>query len=138
MSEKIQTIVSEVMTKDVILIDATATVHDATELMRENHTSSVVVRRKNDADEFGMVVVSDIASKVLAKNLSPQRVNIYEIMSKPVLTLPTEMNIVYAVRMLSRFGLSRALVIDHDRNLLGIVTLRDMVLRNIRDIEAEE
>lgn len=137
MTEKIQTTVSEVMTTEIIKLDATATVHDATELMREHHTSSIVVNRRNDTDEFGLVVVSDIASKVLAKNLAPKRVNIYEIMSKPVLTLPMEMNIVYAAKMLSRFELSRALVVDHDRNLLGIVTLRDIVLRNIRDIEAE-
>ncbi|NQV98272.1 MAG: CBS domain-containing protein [Rhodospirillales bacterium] len=137
MTEKIQTTVAEVMSPDVITIEATATVHDATELMRRNHTSSVVVNRRNPDDEYGLVVVSDIASNVLAKNLSPKRVNIYEIMSKPVISLPAEMNIVYAVRMLSRFGLSRGLVIDHDRNLLGIVTVRDMVLRNLGDIEGE-
>lgn len=137
MSEKTHTIVSDVMTADIITIDATATVHDATEIMRTNHTSSIVVNRRNEADEFGLVVVSDIASKVLAQNLSPKRVNIYEIMSKPVVTLPADMNIVYAVRMLSRFGISRALVVDHDRNPLGIVTMRDMVLRNVSDIEAK-
>jgi len=137
MTENIHTTVAEVMTTEILTIDASATVHDATELMRQNHTSSVVIKRRNASDEFGLVVVSDIASKVLAKNLSPKRVNLYEIMSKPVLTLAAEMNIVYAIRMLSRFGLSRALVIDHDRNPLGIVTLRDMVLRNINEIETE-
>ena len=138
MTEKILTSVSEVMTTEILTIDATATVHEATELMRQSQTSSVVVNRRDEADEFGLVVVSDIASKVLAKNLSPHRVNVYEIMSKPVLSLPMEMNIVYAVKMLSNFGVSRGIVIDHDRNLIGIVTLRDMVLRNIEDIEAQE
>ncbi len=137
MSEKKLTTVSEVMSTNLITIDATATVHDASVLMHKHQTSSIVVNRRNAADEFGLVVVSDIASKVLAENLSPKRVNIYEIMSKPVISVPLEMNIVYAMRMLSRFKLSRALVIDHDRNPLGIVTLRDMVLRNITDIEAE-
>ena len=137
MSEKNHTIVSDVMTTEVITIDATATVHDATEIMRANNTSSIVVNRRNDADEFGLVVVSDIAGKVLAQNRSPKRVNIYEIMSKPVVTLPADMKIIYAVRMLSRFGLSRALVVDHDRNPLGLVTMRDMVLRNVSDDEAE-
>ncbi|MBT3989955.1 MAG: CBS domain-containing protein [Rhodospirillaceae bacterium] len=137
MSERSHTIVSDVMTTSIISIDATATVHDATVLMREHKKSSVLVNRRDDSDEFGLVVVSDIASRVLAQNLSPKRVNVYEIMSKPVLTVPVEMNIVYAIRMLANFKLSRALVIDHDRNPLGIVTLRDMVLRNIKDIEDE-
>ena len=84
-------------------------------------------------NEFGLIVVTDIASEVLGKDLSPERVNVYEIMSKPVLTLATEMNVVYAVRMLVRFRLTRALVVDHDRNPLGIVTLRDMVLHSLDD-----
>lgn len=124
-------VISEVMTRDIISIEATATVHDAVRLMQKHHTSSILVDRRDAADEYGLIVVSDIAEKVLGKNLSPDRVNVYEVMSKPVLTLPAEMNIVYAVRMLSRFKLSRALVIDHDRNPLGLVTLRDMVLRSL-------
>jgi CBS domain-containing protein len=36
----------------------------------------------------------------------------------------------YAVRLLVRFKLSRALVVDHSRTPVGIVTLRDMVLRH--------
>jgi len=100
--------VADVMTRDVISIEATATVHDAVQLMRENHTSSVIVARRDAADEFGIIAVADIAAQVLGKNLSPERVNVYDIMSKPVLTVPAEMNIVYAVRMLSRFQLTRA------------------------------
>ena len=59
-------------------------------------------------------------------------------MSKPVLTLPTDMNVVFAVRLLVKFKLTRALVIDHDRNPLGIVTLRDMVLRTLEEAEEAE
>ena len=89
------------------------------------------MERRDESDEFGVVVISDIAREVLGKGASPDRVNVYEIMSKPVFTLPVEMKIVYAVRMLIRFKISRAMVVDHDRNPLGIVTLRDMVLRSL-------
>ena len=49
-------------------------------------------------------------------------------MSKPVVTVDAEMDIKYAVRLLVRFSLSRALVTEKDA-LIGIVSLRDMVLR---------
>jgi CBS domain-containing protein len=49
-------------------------------------------------------------------------------MSKPVITVDSEMDIKYAIRLLARFGLSRALVEEKDK-LIGIVTLRDMVFR---------
>ncbi|NQV84106.1 MAG: CBS domain-containing protein [Rhodospirillales bacterium] len=131
MTEKKITKVVDVMSKGVITIEPTATVHDAVLLMRKHNTSSLVVERRDEADEFGLIVVTDIAREVLGKDLAPERVNVYEVMSKPVLTLAAEMNVIYAVRMLSRFNLSRALVVDHDRNPLGLVTLRDMVLRSL-------
>jgi len=135
MTEEKITKVMDVMTRDVITVEATATVHDAVRLMRRHHTSSLVVERRDEFDEYGLVAVTDIAGNVLGKNLSPERVNVYEVMSKPVITLAAEMNVVYAVRLLNRFKLTRALVIDHDRNPLGIVTLRDMVLRSLEDEE---
>lgn len=136
MTEKKITKVMDVMSKGVITVEATATVSEVVRLMRDHRTSSVVVERRDEDDEYGLVVIADVASEVLGKDLSPDRVNVYEIMSKPVITLAAEMNVVYAMRMLSRFKLTRALVVDHERNPLGIVTLRDMVLRSLEDEES--
>ncbi len=120
--------VSEALTASVRTIDATATVKDAIQMMREHALSSLAVERRDEHDEYGLLVIADIAREVIAKNRSAERVNVYEIMSKPVLTLPADMKIRYAVRLLVRFDLSRALVVDSGRRPVGIVTLRDMVL----------
>lgn len=125
--------VSDVMTPDVIVVARTATVREAVAGMRARGTSSVVIDRRDEDDEFGLLTVKDIAEQVIGNDLSPDRVNVYEVMSKPVMTLAAEMNIIYAVRMLTRFKLTRAMVIDHERRPVGIVTLRDMVLRHIED-----
>lgn len=125
--------VRDVMSPDVLTIGRMATVHEAIGLMREAGVSSMAVERRDESDEYGLLVVSDIASEVIAQDRSPDRVNVYEIMSKPVLTLPLDMNIKYAVRLLVQFGLSRALVENEKREPVGIVTLRDMVLRHIDD-----
>ena len=82
---------------------------------------------------MGLVSVSDIALEVIAPNLSPERVNVYEIMSKPALTLPPDMLAHYAVRLLVRFGISRAVVVDRDRNPVGIVSLRDLVMGHVSE-----
>ena len=89
------------------------------------------VRPAGEDDEFGIVVVSDVAREVIAKNRAPERVHVYEIMSKPVLTLPADMQARYAVRLLVRFDVSRAVVVDHERRPLGIVNLRDLVLGHV-------
>ncbi len=121
--------VSEAMTASVHTIDAMATVKDAIQAMREHDVSSLAVERRDEHDEFGLLVIADIAREVIAVNRAAERVNVYEIMSKPVVSLPADMSIKYAVRLLVRFELSRALVIDAAREPIGIVTLRDMVLR---------
>ena len=128
MSLKPELRVGDVMVTEVISIDGLATVSDAMALMRQHNVNSLVVNRRDDGDEIGLVLVSDIARRVIAPNRSPDRVNVYEIMSKPVWTVPPEMLARYAVRLLARFDISRAVVVDHDRNPIGIVTLRDLTL----------
>lgn len=120
--------VRDVMTTSLRTISATATVKDAIQDFEASHVSSLVVPRRDDADELGLVTVRDIATKVIAEGQSVDRVYVYEIMRKPVLTVDAAMNVKYAVRLLTRFGLSRAIVVDESREPLGIVTLRDMVL----------
>ena len=70
MSEESYLKVSDVMTTSIKTIDATATVSEAITMMRETGVSSLVTERRDDGDEFGLVVVSDIARDVIAKNRS--------------------------------------------------------------------
>ena len=121
--------VSAVMTRTVHTIDSMATVRQAMEKMAAAKVGSLVVDRRDDKDEYGMIVVTDIAREVVARNLSFDRVQVYEAMSKPVVTLDPAMDLRYAIRLLIRQGLGRALVQGGDRQMLGVVTLRDMVLR---------
>jgi CBS domain-containing protein len=122
--------VREVMTASPFVVDGLATVREAIELMQEHRVSSLVVDRRHEGDEYGVIVVHDIATDVIGANRSPDRTNVYEVMSKPVISLDADMDIKYAVRLLGRFGLSRALVLEHG-DLIGIVTLRDLVLRYV-------
>lgn len=121
--------VVEVMTRDLHTIDSMATVREAMEKMARERVSSLVVDRRDEKDEYGVIVVTDIAREVVAANLSFDRVQVYEVMSKPVVYVDPEMDLRYAIRLLVRFGLSRALVLGPDRRIQGMVTLRDMVLR---------
>ena len=124
------TAVREVMTGKPIVVDGLATVAQAVALMREHKISSLVVDKRHEGDEFGILAVHDIAEHVVAPDRSPERVNVYEIMSKPVLTVDVGMNVKYATRLLTRFNLTRALVLDQGR-VAGLVTLRDLVLRSV-------
>jgi len=122
--------VRDVMKEKVDFVDGLTTVSEAIQSMQYVATKCLIVNKRDDHDEYGMVLISDIALKVLAKDRAPERINIYEIMSKPVLSIRPDMDIRYAARLLERFKLSRAPVVEQDK-VVGIVSLTDMVLKGV-------
>jgi predicted transcriptional regulator len=70
---------------------------------------------------------SDIAKQVIATNRAPERVNAYEIMAKPVISVRPDMNVRYCARLLERFGISHAPVIENDE-VIGLVSYYLLVL----------
>ena len=123
--------VRDAMTTELRVVDGLATVAEAVGLMKRHDVSSLVVARRDADDEVGLVEVAGIAAEVVAKNRPPERVNVYEVMTKPVVTVPADMLARYAVRLLGQLGLSRAVVVNEERDAVGMVTLRDLVLANI-------
>ncbi len=93
----------EVMEQDFVMVDGMTTVTEAVELMRQNSAHHLIINRRTKHDEYGIVVPSDIATRVLAQNRSADRVNVYEIMSKPVLFIRPEMDIRFCDRFFGRF-----------------------------------
>lgn len=128
MTEDISIRVRDLMVTEMHTIEGLATVAQAMALMKRHQVDYLVVNRRNSDDELGVITVGDIAREVIANNRSPKRVNVYEIMSKPLLTVPDDMLAKYAVRLLVRFERSRAVVVDRQRNALGRVTLRDLIM----------
>jgi len=122
--------VRHVMKTKFDMVDGIATVEEALRKMAHVETKSLIVNKRNEHDEYGMVMISDIARQVLARDRPPSRVNIYEIMSKPVITVDPEMDIRYCARLFDRFDLSRAPVIENKR-VVGIISLTDMVLKGL-------
>jgi len=122
--------VRDVMKNKFDIVEGIMTVSEALSTMKHQETKSLLVNKRHDDDEYGIVLISDIARKVLAKDRAPERVNIYEIMSKPVITVVPDMDIRYCARLFEKFGLSRAPVVEN-HNLIGIISYSDMVLKGL-------
>jgi CBS domain-containing protein len=122
--------VRDVMKPHFDLVEGMATVAQALDTMKHVDTKTLVVKQRHPDDEIGMVLLSDIARQVLANDRAPDRVNIYEIMSKPVLNVDPDMDIRYCARLFARFDLSRAPVVEN-RKVIGIVSLTDLVMKGM-------
>jgi CBS domain-containing protein len=131
MNDKAIIRVRQVMKTHFDIVDGLSTIAEALSTMRHKDTKCLIVKKRHEDDEYGIVMISDIAHQVLARDRAPERVNIYEVMSKPVITINPEMDIRYASRLFTHFGLSRAPVVDASRNVIGIVSLTDMVFKGM-------
>jgi len=122
--------VKDVMKTDVDIVDGMMTVAQVLQTMKYKQNKSIIVQRRSEDDEYGIVLLNDVATEVLGKNRAPDRVNVYEIMTKPVISVDPEMDIRYCARLFKRAGLSRAPVIEN-RKIVGMVSLTDLVLKGL-------
>lgn len=122
--------VRDVMKSRFDIVDGMTTVREALERMQHVETKCLIVDKRHADDEYGMLLISDIARHVLARDRSPERVNVYEVMAKPVISVDPDMDIRYCARLFDRFELSRAPVIEGGK-VVGIVSFTDMVLRGV-------
>jgi signal-transduction protein with cAMP-binding, CBS, and nucleotidyltransferase domain len=118
------------MKSEVDIVDGMLTVADALKSMKNLETRTFVVDKRHPDDEYGVVMFRDIAKRVLAPDLSPERINVYEIMSKPVISVDPQMDVRYCVKLFDRFGISRAPVIENGQ-IVGLVSYTDIVLKSV-------
>ncbi len=130
MSKRVLTRVRDVMKTDFASIDGIATISEALLVMKTQKTSVLVVNKRHVNDEYGLVTSGDIARHVLAKDKSPGRVNVYEIMLKPVISVHPDMDIRYCSRLFAHYDLVRAPVLD-DRKVIGTVSPNALVLEGL-------
>ncbi len=123
--------VRDVMKRTLNKVKGIDTVQAALNKMVDLESRILIVDKRNQDDEYGIVLFADIAKQVIAKDRSPERVNIYEIMSKPVISVREDMDIRYCSRLFSRFGLNIAPVSDKSGELIGTVSYRDIVLKGL-------
>lgn len=122
--------VRDVMMNTYAIVEGLTTVAEAVEIAKHRQVKALIVNKRHDDDEYGIVLMNDIAKKVLAIDRSPRRTNVYEIMTKPALSVSATMDVRYCARLFERFGISRAPVIE-DGKVLGMVSYNNIVLNGM-------
>jgi len=123
----------EVMHNNHVEIDGKATVQEAISLMKANNCDVLLVQKRDANDALGIVLLADVVKKVIALDKAPERVNVYEIMSKPVISVEPELDVRYVARLFSRFGLSNAPVVDNGK-VIGMVSYNELVFKGLCEL----
>jgi CBS domain-containing protein len=115
----------DVMHKEVVTIEGKKTVADAIRLMREKKVSSLIVNRRGVEDAFGIVTRKDVVSKIVDPGKDPDQVKVFEIMSKPLVTVSPGLQLKYCARLFNAAGIRRAVVFD-GKEIVGILSNTDI------------
>jgi CBS domain-containing protein len=120
--------VKDIMTRNVVTIDGMATVSEAVAKMRSENVTALLVDKRHPSDAWGIVTIPDLVGQVISPGRPPDDTNVYEIMTKPVITVPPDMDIRYVARLLHRIGVRKAPVEDRGE-LVGVISMSDLVMR---------
>lgn len=115
--------VFEVMTKKIISIKEENTILDAMKLMRETDLGFLVI--KEDKKAIGVVTDRDIVLQ-LAKEISIST-KINKIMKKYVITVNQNEDASIASDIMGYMQVKRLVVVDDNDNMVGIITLADLL-----------
>ena len=126
--------VRECMSTKVTEIDGRTDVLTAMKVMKKVGSTSLIVQRRDEHDEYGMLLFSDIAKQVIARNRAPERVSAYEIMAKPVLMVRPDMKVRYCARFFEKFRISHAPV-QEGGTVIGMVSYYRLMLHGLPDLD---
>ncbi len=126
--------VSELMSSDVAAIAGSATVREAAEVMASRDISCLVAMDNDDV--VGIFTERDLLKRVIALKRNPVQTLLQDVMSSPVMSVPSNYSIPSASKMMEKMRIRRLLIMD-DRTLLGVVTQTD-ILKAIKGRLQEE
>lgn len=116
--------VRDVMTKSVVVADPDWTVLEAARRMAAKKIGGLVVVKSGRP--IGLVTERDILWKVTAKEKSPAKLTVREVMASPVVTVSPLATLRSAARVMIEHNVRRLVVTRLD-DVEGIVTARDIV-----------
>jgi len=116
----------EIMQKEVVTVSPLATLREAMDIMRGRKVKSLVVERRDTEDAFGIITYATILRTIVAEEGDIDLINVYDVCTKPVISVPPGMAVKYVARLMVDQLVQRILVLDGDE-LAGIITMNDIV-----------
>lgn len=114
----------DIMTKDVVTVKGSATVKRAVDLMNKNEIGCLVV--VNNVKPIGIVTERDMLKRVIHEKKEPEKTNVAEVMSKPLIVTAPNMLAGEAAKLMFGKGIKKLPVVKNER-IVGLVTLSDLI-----------
>ena len=117
--------VSEIMVKDIKTLNENDPAQKAVEMMAKYSISGVIICNAKNFP-VGMVSEGDLLKKVFHLGKNPKKVLLKQVMSRKLMTIPSNMNIGETSAFMKKNKISKLPVMDSDK-IIGYVTKSDLV-----------
>ena len=121
--------ISEFCHRNVVCATQDTTITDAATLMRQHHVGDVIIVEQRDGQRVpvGIVTDRDIVVEVIAAGLDPRTFKLGDLRLVPLVTIGEHAGYAETVRLMSIKGVRRMPVVGKAGELVGIITLDDML-----------
>lgn len=110
-------------------------ISDVADMMLRNDIGAVPVGR--DEKLVGMITDRDIAVRVVAKGLDPQKTTAKEVMTEGIVYCHTHETVEDAIHLMDQRKIRRLPVIDEKKQLVGMLSLGDVAHSVSHDLSGE-
>jgi signal-transduction protein with cAMP-binding, CBS, and nucleotidyltransferase domain len=110
----------------VATISSLETVRNCLKIMQTKKVKSIIVERDNAHDAFGIVTYTNILYAIFSQDGDMDLLNVYDIATKPIIQISSELNIRYAAQMMINNNVNRLLVTNNGE-ILGLISMNDIV-----------
>ena len=125
-----------VMTRDVEVVRPDASVQEAAATMKRLDVGPLPVC--DGKRVLGMVTDRDITIRAVAEGRDPKATTVQEVMTDEVIYCYEDQDAEDAARLMAEKQVRRLLVLDRDKQLVGIVSLGDLAVDTADPIRAGE
>ena len=116
--------VAEFMKKDLVEVTPGTTAKNCAEVMAAEKVSSAIVTENSSIG--GIVTEKDLARKIVAKGLDPNKVLVGDIMTSDIITIEPEATLYDAMLMLNQKKIKHLPVVENNV-VVGIITAMDIL-----------
>jgi CBS domain-containing protein len=121
------------MTKNPVTVKPNSSVQDVAKIMSEKKIGSIII--SGNGELSGILTERDLVRKVLAKGKDPKSVKVNDIMSKPVVRINEDSDLLDASELMKKKNIRRLVVVDKTKKIVGILSTNDMARVMRRAIE---
>ena len=117
------TFIKDIMINDLAVLDISATIKDAANLMHEKNIDCIIISKENLP--IGIITERDFVKRIAAREKS-LTLSLEKVMSSPLIAINPDETVWEAAQIMKTNNIHKLPVIENDQ-IIGIITTTDLV-----------